>query len=70
MIEVREVDARAEHAAPLVFGMIDRAAAHHGDLRLWIKQCEIDTHLQPVEGGLIFRVEKARVALGHDCRFA
>jgi len=65
VIEVREIDAGAEHAAPLVFRMLDDGAAHDRDLGRGIEQREVDADLRAVERGLIFRIEKTRIVLGH-----
>src|SRR5262249_40848497 len=63
VIEVREIDAGAEHAASLVFRMLDDGAAHDGDLGRRIEQREIDADLRAGERGLIFCIEKTRIAL-------
>ena len=66
VIEMREVDAGAEHAAVLVFRMLDHAAAQHDDLDLRIEQRKIDADLNTVERGLILGVEEARIVVGED----
>src|SRR5262245_65102648 len=65
-----EIDAGAEHAASLVFGMLDHGAAHDGDLGRAIEQCEIDAELRTIERGLVLRIEKARIVLRHHRRLA
>ena len=42
VIEVREIDAGAEHAAALVFRMLDHRAAHHRNLAGAVEQRQID----------------------------
>src|SRR5262249_55513666 len=63
VIKVGEVDAGAEHAASLVFRMLDDGPAHDGDFARSVEQGKIDTDLRAVERGLIFRIEKARIVL-------
>src|SRR4029453_19206410 len=65
MIEMGEIDTGAEHAAPLVFRMLDHRAAHDRDLARAVEQREIDADFRAVERGLVLGVEKARVVLRH-----
>ncbi len=65
VIEVREVDAGAEHPAAPVFGMLDHRPAHHRDLAGAIEQREIDADLRAGQRRLILGIEKARIVLGH-----
>ena len=60
-IEMREVDAAAEDAAPRVFGVVDRAAAQHCDVARRIEGRDVDADLHGVDRGLILGVEEARV---------
>ena len=70
VIEVREIDAGAEHVAVLVFRMLDRHAAQHRDLDLRIEQREIDAGFHAVERGLVLGIEEARIAERQDRRLA
>src|SRR6202521_3809391 len=70
VIEVREIDAGAEHASVLVFGMFDHVAAQHGDFDRGIEQSEIDAGFHAVERGLVLGVEEARIFKGNDRRLS
>ena len=65
VIEVGEIDAGAEHAAPLVLRMLDHRAAHDRDLGRGVEQRQVDADLRAVERGLVLGVEEARIVLGH-----
>jgi hypothetical protein len=70
VIEVREIDAGAEHMPVLVFRVLDRHAAQHRDFDAGIEQGEIDAGFHPVERGLILGVEEARIAEREHRRLA
>ena len=63
VIEVRKVDAGAEHAPSLVFRVLDDGAAHHGNFGRAIEQRQIDADFGAIERGLVLRVEEARIVL-------
>lgn len=66
MIEMRQIDARAEDATAAVFWMLDLCPAEHDDFRGSIKQREVDADFRSVECAVILRVQKPRIAIAHN----
>src|SRR6185295_5363414 len=63
VVEVREIDAAAEHAAAIVFTALHIIAAQHANLNLRIEQGEVDGDFRGIDGGVVFRVEVPRIFL-------
>ena len=67
---MRQVDAGREQPAAAIFRVFDSIAAQHRDIGLAIERGDVDRDFEPVERGLVFGIEKARIAHGHDRRLA
>src|SRR5436190_20554824 len=61
-----EIDARREQPAAAVFCMLDNIAAENGNVACWIERGDIHGDFKPVEGCLIFGVEKTWIAHRDD----
>src|SRR5207248_360232 len=70
LVEMREVDARAEQALAGVARVIDHAAAQHADVATLIEQRDVDRRLERHERRFVLGVEEARVLHRHDRRLA
>ncbi len=69
-IEVGQVDAGAENAPAVIFGMIDLAAADDGDFCRRIKDRDVDCNLHLVQRRPILGVQVARIGGGEIGRDA
>src|SRR3989442_6075340 len=65
LVQMREVDAAAEHAAPLILAARYGVPAQHADLRLRIEDRQIDRDLGRVHGARVLGGQMARVLLDH-----
>src|ERR1700730_14401914 len=66
VIEMRQIDARAEDSPTTVFWMLDLSAAQHDDLRGIIEQREVNTDFHRVQRAVIFRIQKPRIGEAHN----
>ena len=65
-IEMGQIDAGAEQFFAAIFGMLDLAAAQHGDVGLGIEYGDVDRGLHGIEGGVVLGIEEALVLRRND----
>ena len=70
MVQMRQIDPGAENPAAARFGMIDGAAAQHGDFGCGIENRDVDCGFHRIDGCLVLRVQEPLVARGQEYRVA